>query len=102
MQEYEHIYKYLSFVKRCIRYSLSNCINLSLICITDNLFTHSFKALSNYVRYHALSQYVFLFGQIDIPVCLFVYIHSPPSLMLQDVVCLDIVSRYVTYTESIA
>ena len=93
---------YLSLVKRSIRYSLSNCINLSLICITDKLFTHGFKALSNNVKYQALSQYFFLFGQINISVCLFDCILSPPSLVLQDVVRLYIVSRYGEHIESIA
>ena len=46
-----------SFAKRCIRYSLPNLINQSPSCITDKLFTHSLKGLSNYAKHHALTKY---------------------------------------------
>ena len=45
------------FAKRCIRYSLPNFINQSPSCITDKLFTHSLKGLSNYAKHHALTKY---------------------------------------------
>ena len=54
-------------------------------------FTHSLKGLANYAKYHALSEYFFLFGQINIYDCLSDCKPFPPSLMLQYVVCLDIV-----------
>ena len=47
-----------SFAKRCIRYSLPNLINQSPTCITDKLFTHSLKGLSNYANIPAKYQSV--------------------------------------------
>ena len=47
----------LSFAKRCIKHSLPNLIDQSPSCITDKLFTHSLKGLSNYAKHHALTKY---------------------------------------------
>ena len=72
---------YLSFAKYYIRYSLLNCLNKSCLCITDKLFTHSLKGMSNYAKY-ALIQYCFLLGQIDIYVYLSDCIPFPYLLIL--------------------